>query len=289
MSLRMLVAQFVAAPFFLLPVAGSAACPDEHMIDAMARAFLSKASGPILPSDTSLADAYCAQEKYLARLGKDLGRPVGYKAGLVNKPIQKRFGANEPLSGVMFAPMVLPSGTTLDARYGVRPAYEADLIVTVKDEQINEARTPEEALRNLGEVVPFIELLDLVPGEPKQLNLATIAAYNVVSRHGVMGKGIPVQVTPEFAEALAKMVSVTTDDTGRVIQVARGSDMLGNPLNVVLWLVRHVNDQGHRLHSGDLLSLGAMGTFRATEAGRTIKVRYTGLPGGESEAVVTFR
>lgn len=288
MTFRIRLRSVVAAALILLPAVSAAGCPDEQTIDAMAEAFLTKTPGPILPSEASLDDGYCAQKKYLALLSSALGTPVGYKAGLTNKPLQERFGAKEPLGGVMFAPMLLASGTSLDAKYGVQPVYEADLIVTVKDERINEARTPEEALRSLGEVVPYIELLDL-QAEAKSLNLATIAAYNIVSRHGVTGKGIHVEATAEFVEALANMESITTDDTGRVIQTAKGSDILGNPLNVVLWLTRHVNAQGHRLRAGDVLSLGAMGKFHPTEAGRTIKVRYIGLPGGDSEAVVTFR
>jgi 2-keto-4-pentenoate hydratase len=286
---RLRVPSVIAAALIALPFNAAGACLDQETADAMAQAFVQKTSGPSLPAETSLEQAYCAQRMFLATLRDDLGAPVGYKAGLTNRQLQERFGAREPLGGMMFAPMLLPSGTALDANYGVRPVYEADLIVTVTDERINEASTPEEALQSLGEVVPFIELLDLVPGEPKSLNLATIAAYNIVSRHGVTGKGIPVQATTEFIEALANMESVTTDDTGRVVQVAKGSDILGNPVNVVLWLIRHVHAQGGRLRAGDVLSLGAMGKFHPTEPGRTVKVLYTGLPGGDSEVTVTFR
>ena len=85
------------------------------------------------------------------------------------------------------------------------------------------------------------------------------------------------------------MEAVTVDETGQEIERAEGRAILGHPLNVVLWLVEHVNAQGQFLRVGDVLSLGTMGTFRPVEAGRTISVRYTGLPGGDSEAVVTFR
>lgn len=288
MSLRTCILSVVAAILILRPDVAAAGCPDEETIKAMAQAFSEKMPGPILPNDASLIDGYCVQKKYLELLRGHLGDPVGYKAGLTNKPLQERFGAGEPLGGVMFASMLLPSGTSISAKYGVKPVYEADLIVTVKDERINEARTPEEALNYLGEVVPFIELLDL-QFEAKSLNLATIAGYNVVSRHGVIGKGIPITAAAGFVDALANMESITTDDTGRVIQIARGSDILGNPLNVVLWLARHINSQGQRLRAGDVLSLGAMGKFYPVEPGRTITIRYTGLPGGNSEAVVTFQ
>ena len=51
----------------------------------------------------------------------------------------------------------------------------------------------------------------------------------------------------------------------------------------------HVNAQGQSLRPGDILSLGTMGSPRPVEAGRTITVRYTGLPTGQSEASIAFR
>ena len=71
--------------------------------------------------------------------------------------------------------------------------------------------------------------------------------------------------------------------TGRIKIASESQETAG------LIIDEHVNTQGRRLFPGDVLSLGAMGTFRPAEAGRTITVRYTGLPGGNSEAVVTFR
>ncbi len=289
MTIRIKRIGLLAALGVLLSAAAATACPDDRSVGATVEAFLTKTPGPGYPDDTSLEDGYCAQGKYLALLSETLGDRAGYKAGLTNKPLQDRFGAAEPVGGVLFKSMLLPSGTEIEADFGVRSVYEADLIVTVADERINEARTPEEAVRYLGEVIPFVELLDLIVAEGEPLNLATIAGYNVVSRYGVVGEGIPVEPSTAFIEALGKMESVTVDDTGHEIQRAQGTAILGHPLNVVLWLVEHVNAQGERLQPGDVLSLGAMGTFRPTEAGRTITVRYTGLPTGDSEAVVTFR
>ena len=289
MTIRIKRIGLIAALGVLLSAAAEAACPDDRIVGATVEAFLTKTPGPGYPDGTSLEDGYCAQGKYLALLSETLGDRAGYKAGLINKPLQDRFGAAEPVGGVLFESMLLPSGSEIEADFGVRSVYEADLIVTVADERINEARTPEEAVRYLGEVIPFVELLDLIVAEGEPLNLATIVGYNVVSRYGVVGEGIPVEPTSAFIEALGNMESLTVDDTGREIQRARGTAILGHPLNVVLWLVEHVNARGERLHPGDVLSLGAMGTFYPTEAGRTITVRYTGLPSGDSEAIVTFR
>lgn len=289
MTDRFRVAPFLAVAGMLFPATAAIACPDDRTVVATAEAFLTMTPGPGYPDGTTLEEGYCAQGKYLRLLEKELGARAGYKAGLTNTALQERFGAAEPVGGVLFESMLLPSGSEVAAASGVRMAYEADLIVTVADERINGARTPEEAVRYLGEVVPFVELLDLVLADGEPLNLATIAGYNVMSRYGVVGEAIPVEPTPAFVEALGNMEALTVDETGQEIERAESSAILGHPLNVVLWLVEHVNARGQSLRAGDVLSLGTMGTFRPVEAGRTVTVRYTGLPSGDSEAVVTFR
>ena len=138
------------------------------------------------------------------------------------------------------------------------------------------------------EVIPFIERLDLVVAEGEPLNLAASKGYHVVSRFGAVGEGVPVEPTA-FIEALRDMESLTLDEAGQEIQRAKGSTIVGHRLHVVLWLVRHVNPQGQRSPAGDGGSWGAMGSSRPTAAGPTIPVRYPGLPGGHSEAFVTFR
>ena len=278
-----------AALGFLIPTVGAMACPDHDTIRETANAFSSKSPGPGYPNGTPLDDGYCAQAKYLELLGDRLGPQVGYKAGLTNKKLQERFGASEPVGGVVFEEMLQPSGSEITTDSGVRLFYEADLIVTVTDERINSARTHGEVIQYLGEVIPFLEILDIVVAEGETLNLATIIGYNVVSRTGVIGKGIPVQPTQEFINALGKIESLTVDQTGQEIQRAQGSDMIGHPLNVVIWLIQHLEAQGKQLKPRDVLSLGAMGTFRPVEAGQTITVHYTGLPTGDSKATVTFR
>ena len=266
----------------------SIACPDYKIISATAKSFLEKKPGPGYPEITTLEDSYCAQKKYLSLLDQNLGIRVGYKAGLTNKLLQERFGAIEPVGGVLYKSMLLASGTTIRTDSGVRMVYEADLIVTVTDEKINDAKTKEEVIKYLGEIIPFIELLDILVAKEEPLNLATIIGYNVVSRYGVVGKGIPVENTSDFINSLENIESITLDNEGNEIQRAYGTDIMGHPLNVVLWLVKHVNKQGNRLKPGDILSLGAMGTFRPFEPGKTITVKYNGLSTGNSEAIVSF-
>ena len=77
------------------------------------------------------------------------------------------------------------------------------------------------------------------------------------------------------------METVFTDETGTVIQAEPGSNLLGHPLRVVLWLIDEMKSRGESLQAGQLISLGAFGQlFPLKENGKSYTLTYNGLPGG---------
>jgi 2-keto-4-pentenoate hydratase len=283
-------AAIVIAFSALLAAAGAdAACPTRAEADARAAAWLAKQPVASYGEGLSVADAYCAQDLYVARLEAALGPRIGYKVGFTGKASQERFGVPEPARGVLFAPMILETGAELPASFGVRGLYEADLIVTIADGAVMDAATPLEAAAALESVVPFIELPDIVVPQGQVLDGPNIIALNVMPRYGVVGPGIPVEANAAFVAAFADFDAILTDETGAAIARSKGSALLGNPLNALLWLVRNLRASGLALQAGDMISLGSLGKIYPPEAGKTITLRYEGLPGGPSAVRVRFR
>ena len=203
---------------------------------------------------------------------------VGYKAGLTNPAVQKRFNASAPVWGQLYAPMLLKDGASVDAKFGARPLFEADLLVRISSAAINQARTPEDVLKSIDQVIPFIELPDLVVMAPPKLNGAAIAAINVGARLGVVGEPMAAQQTAAFSDALRDMVVVVKGD-GAELDKGKGSDVLDHPLNAVVWLVQDLAKQGVKLKKGDLVSLGSFSKLMPPKAGLNVEVLYQGLPG----------
>ncbi|WP_456410144.1 2-keto-4-pentenoate hydratase [Oceanithermus sp.] len=244
--------------------------------------WLGKTPAPA-PAVQTIDEGLSFQAAFVQGLEPIMGQPVGYKVGLTSKPVQQKFGVDQPLRGVLLERMLLPSGATVPAKFGAVPIVEGDLLVRVKDEGINQARTPEEVLAHLDAVIPFIELPDLVLKKGEPLNGATITAINVGARLGVMGRPIPVENTPEFAEALGSMQVYVMQD-GRLVLKAPGSAILGHPLNAVVWLVQDLAREGKGLKAGDLVSLGSFGAPLRPKAGSTVWVGYSfGRWGGEAK------
>ena len=242
---------------------------------------------PEPPEGMALADGECTRAKLNQRLRATLGEPVGYKAGLTSAAVQQRFGHDAPVRGTLYKPMLLADGATVDLPFGARPVFEADLLVRVSDASINQASTHDQVLAAIDQVIPFIELADLMVAAPPKLNGAAIAAINVGARLGVMGTPVPVARTAAFADALnAMQVAVRVD--GAETSRAPGAAILGHPLNAVTWLVQDLRKEGVMLKPGDLLSLGAFSPPAPPKAGAKVEVEYQGLP-GSPRVGVAFR
>jgi 2-keto-4-pentenoate hydratase len=269
----------LAALSGLLAAPGAlAACPDAEAIRRYVEDWQAKRPTKALPIG-SLDDAACARDKLVQALGASHGKVVGYKAGLTAKAVQERFNASAPVSGVLLDRMILPDGAKVPAAFGARGVWEADMLLVVKDEGINGARTPEEALRHVSAMRPFIELPDLALLPTEKLDGTQLAAINVAARLGVAGQEVPLQPTPETLKLLADTRIVATDASGAVLAENSGAATLGNPLHAVVWLVEDLAKAGRKLSAGDLISVGSFTPLTPPKAGQAISVRYEGLPG----------
>lgn len=279
-----------------LAVAGvtsaQAACLTDTQASELAAHYLARTPAPN-PENQSDADAACTRGKLNALLAQKLGKVVGYKAGLTNPAVQKRFNTDKPVWGKLYEGMMLQSGATVDAAFGARPLYEADMLVRVKDATaLKSAKTPMDVLEAIDQIVPFIELPDLMVQAPPKLNGAAVAAINVGARLGVAGApvAVPAYRAERYAmlQALADMNVSLTDAVGARLGGGKGSDILEHPLNAVVWLAGALAQEGIAMQKGDLISLGSFSPLLPPKAGLAVTATFEGLPGA-TPVRVTFK
>lgn len=272
-----------------LPLGAHAACPTDLEAATVAAAIVARQPVTAPAGEMSMEDGLCGQGKVVRYLAQAYGEPVGYKAGLTNPVVQKRFNYNAPLRGTLFKSMIVEDGAEVPAAFGARPVFEADLVVEVANPVgLAKATTPGEVLRHIKSVRPFIELPDLMVGDPSKLGGPMLAMINVGARLGVLGKPIAAKHDKALAEALALMTVTLTDGAGAVIDSGKGSATLGNPLNAAIWLAQDLARAGLPLKRGDLLSLGSFTKLTPPKPGLVVTARYEGLP-GNPQVVVKFK
>lgn len=276
-TLLVVVTLFLPAAF--------AAGVSEAILKSVARSYSAKEPASGVPLGLVYDDAVSAQQHFVDLLIPKLGPVAGYKVGLVTPAGQKRFGIDHPVWGVLLKGMLLPNASTVPAGFGTRPILEADLIVRVKDDGINNAATIQEAARHLSEVVTFIELADNLFATNPPIDAGVLVAGNVGARSGILGQTRRFEPTDEFVDAFGKM-SIVLKKNGQELSRVSAEGILGHPLNAVLWLVQDMKRHGARLKPGDVLSLGSPSPQETPRSGESYTLIYEGLPGGPTQASV---
>jgi 2-keto-4-pentenoate hydratase len=274
----------------LLALPAAAACPDVPTTARLAEAIILRQPAPLPAPGMSLADAVCARDRLVAVLAQPWGDQVGWKVGLTNPAAQQRFGVPHPVAGAIFhGTLRAASPAEFPADFGIAPAVESDLLVRIRDEGVNEAGAdPVALLRHLDQVIPFIELPDLVFTGQVPWSGPLLLAINVGARFGVLGTPIEPRATEDFARALASMTVTLRDDT-RELSRAPGSALLGHPLAALAWLVQDLKAQGRRLRAGDYVSLGGFSPALPAQAGRVYTATYEGLAAEPVSVTVRIR
>jgi len=279
----------LAACALAFAAGAQADCLTDAQAAEMANQYFAKTPAANLEG-ISEADGACSRAKFNALLEKRMGPSVGYKAGLTNPAVQKRFGYDKPVWGKLYKGMVLADGATVEAAFGARPLFEADMLVRVKSADINQAKTPMDVLQAIDQLIPFIELPDLLVQAPPKLNGPAVSAINVGARLGVAGKPIPVPATRAeryaMLDALRDMNVVLSEGTGIPLGQGKGSDILEHPLNAVVWLAQALAKEGLAMKPGELISLGSFSPLLPPKPGLKATATYHGLPGAAPVSVV---
>ena len=280
---RVFAAAAAGATALCIVTPAGAACLSDVQVVALHDAYNARQPAANVEG-LSAADGECTRAKWNRLLATQMGPVVGYKAGLTNPAVQKRFNHDSPVWGVLYASMLLADGAMVEAAFGARPLFEADLLVRVSDASINQAKTPADVLAAVDQVIPFIELPDLVVQAPPRLNGAGVTAINVGARLGVLGTPIAVPATRaeryQLLDALRDMVVIVSEG-GKEVDRGKGSDVLEHPLNAVVWLAKDMarSGEGATLKPGDLISLGSFSPLLPPKPGMSVEVAYWGLPG----------
>jgi 2-keto-4-pentenoate hydratase len=271
-----------------LPNPAHSACPSQETMQALAANILANRPSTAIAGMTSLEDGWCAPARLVPLLTPELGQPIGYKVGLTAENVQRVFGVPHPVRGVLYAAATRrQDGAEVPAAFGAVPRVEADFLLRVRSEAINDARDHMAILRELDVAIPFIELPDLVLSGG--FDGPNLLAINVGARLGVVGTPVPLTPTQATIDRLAAMVVVTSDDTGREYARAPGTAVLGHPLNAVAFLIEDLPKSGLRLRAGDILSVAGFSAPLPPAAGRTYTVRYEGLAEGPVSVSVRVR
>jgi len=207
-------------------------------------------------------------------------RPLGRKIGFTNPAMWSTFGVREPIWAYLYDTTLIRSiDTHLTCRLGrfVEPKVEPEIVFGLRA-----------ALRPGAGLVDVLNAIDWVaPGfEIVQSHFPgwrfrapdTVADSGL---HGTLLVGPPQPLTRLGADPVGTLESftLTLSCDGRVIETAKGSNVLGNPLSAVAHLLSVLAKQPDHapLQAGEMVTTGTVTIAQSVRAGETWRSDVHGL------------
>ena len=231
----------------------------------------------VLNEKITLEEAYCGQEKLNYLINKKYNDKIGHKVGFTGKLLQERFNIETPATGVLYKHMFLENNSKINHNFAFRTFIEPDMLVIIKSSNIMNAKSSLEILENVKSIHPFIEIPSLAFNRDAVVNGNMLVAANMLATKMVMGDEIKVNNTKEFLNGLANIKTTFKNKDGTVKQEVMSSNLMGNPINVLKWLIDDFNEKGKILKANDRISLGSVGKLYPLKANESYIYTFDGL------------
>ena len=211
-----------------------------------------------LPKDCipeSIKEAYDIQDeltnKYISADKNTL--LIGKKIGCTNKAAQVQLNVKESFFGNMFSNNISKSNCIINSEEYFSPFIEPEFSFVMKNElDISRAPyNPEIIFDSVSAVLPSIELVDSRFEDWTIMGVSNLIADNAVHAHWIYGNEIKNLNDFNFNDH-----SVDLFINGKLIDKGNSSNVMGNPINSLTWLINNLALIGKSLPKNFYISTG---------------------------------
>lgn len=223
---------------------------------------------PLADSRVTESVAYYVQYRFLRQL--DPAEAVaGHKVALTTKASRDHLGVHEPCYGHILSTCVWENDGDVPIGNLAAPHIEAEIAFVLGEDLRGPGVTPVDVMRATLGVLPSLELVDLkVQGDG--IRATDVIIHNAL--HG--GLVVGSRLCPLDSLDL-QYEGVTVEFNGELHGSGTGFEVMGNPINPVVWLVNKLAEFGDYLRAGETIISGSMVTPAELKPGDFVKVTYS--------------
>ena len=219
--------------------------------------------------DLTLEQAYTIQDALRAELKRRGHTPIGWKLGATSPAGQAVMGVKEPASGFLL-PRQYVSGAEVSASTFVTMGVEAEIAFKMRTKLTGPGVTIGTARLAVEGAVAALELPDFIfSGKPR---VADFVASSVIAKAIVLGRSVKSITGFDMARE-----EVVYEHNGVTVGAYTGSEVMGDPLNALVWLANHLATRGLALEPGDVVMSGALTKMLRPKVGDTIQANFAHL------------
>lgn len=219
-----------------------------------------------------LEDAYEIQLINIDKKLKAGDVVTGKKIGLTSLAMQRSLNVDTPDFGILLESMRVKDGV-IHKNDILQPRMEGELAFVMK-EDLNGRFTPEDVLRATEYITPAIEVVG------SRIKDWKLTLTDTVSDNASCGMYVESGIKLDPHTDIGN-VHMTMYNNGVEINNGYGKDVMGNPVNAVVWLAECLSRYGVTLNKGDFVLAGALTAAVPAKPGDNFKLVFDGI--GEME------
>ncbi len=222
--------------------------------------------------DMTMDDAYSIQKAGLAMRLADGAHIVGRKIGITSAGMMNLLHVNTPDYGYLLDTGMILQGDTCRRSSKNIPLIECEIAFLMGEDLTGPAVTPADVLCATRYVVPCFELCDArYPGW--NVTVCDTISDNAGASAFMIGSQ-PKPVT----EVNLRNIGLVVEKNGVLHGTGAGAEVLGSPVNSMVWLVNKLAEYGDGLKKGDIVLSGAFIAADPVKAGDSYTCCMDGFP-----------
>lgn len=246
----------------------------------LARCYEARESMDIMLQDfapTTIEDAYRVQEAFLGLLGNTRGALGGYKIAYTSAEMQRLRGIRGPCAGGIFAATIQDSPATFNSADYVGLAIECEVAARIGAD-VPASRAPYRR-ESVADYIEFLavafEMVDrrgAAAGKGEDATAIAGICTNISNAGAVLGPAVRDWRGIDLAASRGTMAI-----NGEQVGEGLGSDVMGHPLEPLVWLANMLAARGKELKAGATVITGSIIPPKSLKAGDTATISIGGL------------
>ena len=227
--------------------------------------------------DLSVSDAYQVQLNQINARLEDGQTIRGYKVGLTSKAMQDQLGVSQPDFGHLLSDMFFDDEAVIAAANYLQPKIEPEIAFVMGAPLGGPGVDAKQAEAAIGFVVPALELIDSRVAN-WQITIADTICDNASSAGVILGRQRTALADVDLAEVAAQLF-VGQDGVlpDQPTACGMGADVLGSPVNALVWLANTLGARGVSFLPGDVIMPGSLTPSFPVHVGTTATAEFSGL------------
>lgn len=183
------------------------------------------------------------------------GALSGYKIGATAKGMQKLLGVPAPVYGHILSGNVHRPATNIACNPACRPGVECEIVFRLGEGLPPDTApyTQDDVAGRIDAVLPAIEIVENRYGDFRNCSIAILAADDFFHKACVLGDPVLDWRNIDLTDCVGR-----TSINGEWVETGLGRDVLGHPLNAVVWLANKLAERGTGLKAGQIVMTGSM-------------------------------